>query len=309
MKNIFSHRNLCLRSNFQVIARMEIKMTDSRKRQYDRENIRQTMKQTQKRIGRKRKCSLSKYIIIWGLLCLMAYIANVTEFDERITSKTTDSAVISMEQLRTHVNSTAIEEELAELLEKNEEAKEFVENFSNRALYLGQEINLKKDVKNGEVPLFLQWDKRWGYEAYGDSIIGLSGCGPTCLSMAYVYFTDDLTGHPAEMADFCEKKGFYTSVGTSWDLWTVGVEKLGLAGRELSLDEKVMENTLDEGCLIVCSMRPGDFTTTGHYILIHGYGKDGFLVHDPNRKSNSEKQWSYEKLQGQIKNLWAISKP
>lgn len=62
------------------------------------------------------------------------------------------------------------------------------------------------------MPLLLQWDKRWGYASYGDSIIGLAGCGPTCLSMVYVYFTHDLNGTPREIASYCEKNGYYTEM-------------------------------------------------------------------------------------------------
>lgn len=62
-----------------------------------------------------------------------------------------------------------------------------------------------------------------------------------------------------------------------------------------------------QGQVIVCSMAPGDFTTTGHFILIRGYGKDGFYVNDPNRKANCEKTWDFETLQGQIKRLWALA--
>lgn len=39
------------------------------------------------------------------------------------------------------------------------------------------------------IPLFIQWDKRWGYDAYGNDVIGLSGCGPTCLSMIVIGLT------------------------------------------------------------------------------------------------------------------------
>ena len=197
---------------------------------------------------------------------------------------------------------------LQELAEKNEEALDFVENYVNRERYLGQEIDLTNELNSSEIPpLLMQWDKRWGYEEYGDSIMGLSGCGPTCLSMAYLYFTGDATGNPREMGIFCEEYGYYTQVGTSWELWTDGVAQLGLSGKVLSLDESVMKNALNDGKIIICSMRPGDFTTTGHYILIYDYNEQGFLIHDPNRKSNSEKIWSYDTLNGQIKNLWAIT--
>lgn len=203
-------------------------------------------------------------------------------------------------------NEPAIEEALQDLAKNNEEAKEFVDNYPNRAEYLGIEIDLSKEVQEGQVPLFMQWDMRWGYEAYGDNIIALAGCGPTCLSMAYVYLTGDLKGNPREMSEFAEENGFHTKEGTSWDLWTWGAEDLGLTGEVLSLDERQMQSALDQGGLIVCSMRPGDFTQTGHYILLRGYDENGFWVNDPNSRENSEKQWKYEEIKNQIKNLWNI---
>ncbi len=200
-----------------------------------------------------------------------------------------------------------IESALRGLAENNQEAKEFVDNYPNRQAYLGIEIDLSSEVSEGEVPLFLQWDLRWGYESYGDNIIGLAGCGPACLSMAYVYLTGDLEGNPAKMARFAEENGYYTKVGTDWSLWTEGVGKLGISGTELALDKFCIRAALDEGGVVICSMRPGDFTRTGHYILIKGYDEQGFMVHDPNSLSNTEKQWLYEDIQGQIKNLWCLS--
>lgn len=82
-----------------------------------------------------------------------------------------------------------ITEALSELVKNNAEAADFVADYPNRQNYLGQSIDLTHDVIIGQVPLFLQWDKRWGYVSFGDSIIGLSGCGPTCLSMAYAMYT------------------------------------------------------------------------------------------------------------------------
>ena len=161
-------------------------------------------------------------------------------------------------------------------------------------------------AENG-IPRFQQWDERWGYLTYGNDNIGINGCGPTCLSMVYVYFTHDLNGTPREIASYCEKNGYYTENGTSWSLWTEGLPALGLSGKELPLVENSMKTALDQGKLIVCSMRPGDFTTSGHYILLYDYDDTGFCVKDPNRVSNSSRTWDYDTLSPQIKNLWTIS--
>ncbi len=197
-------------------------------------------------------------------------------------------------------------EELLEMARLNEETLDFVKDYPNRGKYQNQPIDLSGDYTPGQVPLLMQWDKRWGYDSYGDSNIAISGCGPVCLTMAYLYFTGDTDMNPRKMAEFAYENGYYTEAGTSWSLWTEGVEQLGLRGETLSLDENVMKNTLDSGGLIVCSMAPGDFTTTGHFILLTGYDEKGFFVNDPNRHSTSEKQWEFDRLQGQIKNLWGL---
>ena len=198
-------------------------------------------------------------------------------------------------------------EKLAELLERNEEAADYVESYPEREAYKSQPIDLTQELQSGSVPLLMQWDKRWGYDAYGSNMIGLAGCGPVCLTMAYLHFTGDAAMTPREMAAFAYDNGYYTEdAGTKWSLWTEGVGKLGLVGEELPLDENRMNQALDDGKVIVCSMGPGDFTTEGHFILIRGYDGNGFYVNDPNRRSNSEKQWEFDTLRSQIRNLWSL---
>lgn len=198
-------------------------------------------------------------------------------------------------------------QELRELVEINPEALDFVWDYPNREQYQGKPIDLSGDYTSGQVPLLMQWDKRWGYDSYGDSNIGLAGCGPTCMAMIYLYLTGDTSANPRTMAEFADDNGYHTTDGTAWSFWTDGAAQLGLDGEALSLSESAMKGVLDSGGLIVCSMRPGDFTTTGHFIVIRGYDKNGFYVNDPNHRSTSEKQWSFKQLSGQIKNLWGIT--
>lgn len=199
-------------------------------------------------------------------------------------------------------------EKLAELLELNEEAADYVESYPQREAYKSQPIDLAQEIQGGSVPLLMQWDKRWGYNAYGGNMIGLAGCGPVCMTMAYLHFTGDTAMTPREMAAFADDNGYYEEdAGTKWSFWTEGAGKLGLVGEELPLDENRMKQTLDDGKVIICSMGPGDFTTEGHFILIRGYDGNGFYVNDPNRRINSEKQWEFDALRSQIRNLWALS--
>ena len=256
-----------------------------------------TIKAIRKRKRRQRRlifCTTGLCVILLSGLC---FVTN------RFTEIPFLSQSAKAEQLKAQGDCP---DELLELLEKNEETYDFVKNYANREKYMGKTIDLSKDYKEGTVPLLMQWDKRWGYDLYGDSMIGLAGCGPTCMTMAYLYFTGDTTMNPKKMAEYAQSAGYHSSEGTSWLFWTEGASSLGLYGKALSLDEAVMKSVLDNNGLIVCSMSPGDFTDGGHYILVRGYDENGFFVNDPNRKSNSQKQWDFDTLQKQMKNLWSL---
>ena len=195
-------------------------------------------------------------------------------------------------------------ESLIELLDRNPEAKDFVLNYP----FHEKESYDLSTTDRGSVPLFLQWDSRWGYETYGSDMIAITGCGPTCLAMAGYYLTGDAeTYDPAVIAAFAEKNGYYAAgYGSSWTLISEGAVKLGLDVTEIPLVEKRMKDNLEVGNPIICAMGSGDFTSSGHYIVLVGLKDGKFIVNDPNSTENSQKLWSYEQIQGQIRNLWVI---
>ena len=194
--------------------------------------------------------------------------------------------------------------EIIGLYESNPETREFVLNYPFR-----EKTAIRMDGYSREtVPLFLQWDPMWGYEDYGSSCIAITGCGPTCLAMAGYYLTGEDRFNPAEIAVFAEKNGYYESgYGSSWTLISKGSEKLGLSAKELPLVKKKMVTALEEGSPIILALGKGDFTASGHYILLTGWTGEAFTVNDPNSRVRSEQLWTYEQLEGQIRNIWAIS--
>ncbi|MDE7310651.1 MAG: C39 family peptidase [Eubacterium sp.] len=227
----------------------------------------------------------------------------------QIVSDLKDYAGTSKTAARIYENRNQYTETLLAAYLNNPEMEDFIDGYLDAGLpqYSAQSGFTQQELAQ-EFPLFLQWDKRWGYVSYGGSIIGLSGCGPTCLSMVLVSLTGQESQTPDAVAHFSEERGYYVEgSGTAWSLMTEGASQLGLYARELSLDESVMKSSLDAGRPIICSMGPGDFTTQGHFILIYGYDQDGFLINDPNCIARSSKSWSFEALRGQIKNLWAYS--
>ena len=77
------------------------------------------------------------------------------------------------------------------------------------------------------------------------------------------------------------------------------------------MDENRIVKSLNAGSPVICVMGPGDFTDSGHYIVITGTVDGKLQINDPNSRANSGKLWEYEAIKGQIRNLWSIglSKP
>lgn len=198
-------------------------------------------------------------------------------------------------------------DELLALLEKNPETKEFVLNYP---LKKDEQLpfSLEENKSSAEIPHLMQWDMRWGYEEYAGSLMGISGCGPTCLSMVAVYLTKDITYDPLYMARFAEENGYAVkNNGTQWTLMSEGAEKLGLVSEELPLHKQTMINALNDNKPIILIMGEGDFTASGHFIVLTSYDEEGFSVLDPNSKKRSSQKWTYERIEGQIRNIWCFS--
>lgn len=172
-----------------------------------------------------------------------------------------------------------------------------------------QPVELKKyKVVNG-IPLFIQWDKQWGYASYGNGVIGIEGCGPTCLSMVAVALKQDVSLTPKWMADFSQENGYYLEdTGTDWNLMEYGAEKLGIRSQQImQWTESALKNELQAGRPMICSMGPGDFTNTGHFIVLAGIAEDGrIIVNDPNSPVNSDKLWDAQTLLDQMKAMWSF---
>lgn len=198
-------------------------------------------------------------------------------------------------------------DELILLLSRNREAEDFVLSYPDRKMYTS-EPDMSKYLNTESVPLFMQWDKRWGYKKYGSSVAGITGCGPVCLSMAATYLFNSPEYSPNKIIDFAIQEGYSTDgSGSKWALISEGGKKLGLNVTELPLVERKISNALNAGHPVICVMGPGDFTTTGHFIVITDIRDGMYKINDPNSFENSQKLWDYRQIEGQIKNLWELS--
>lgn len=223
------------------------------------------------------------------------------------------------EQVLEKLAELSLEYELVKEVYKNADAysEDMLNHLANNpemAAYVLGSLESDGSVTGGfteaeleaEYQLLLQFDPRWGYFEYGGKEMGISGCGPTSLSMAILYLTDLERVTPDKIAAYSLEQGYYVKdVGTAWKLLDEYPAIYGLTVEHPTLKEESMKKALDEGKVLVCSMRPGEFTAAGHFIVIYGYDETGFKVNDPKCVARSNRTWTFEEFGDQLKRIWA----
>ena len=141
-------------------------------------------------------------------------------------------------------------------------------------------------------------------EAYGNSTLEQSGCCPTCLAMILTY----LTGEDVLPTDLTDKSAKY--------LYSNGTDITGNYFYDLCSDFDVkptrlqnwwdpdtITDTLESGKPIILNVGAGNFTSSGHYIVLLGFDDNGdVIVADPNSVYNSTKTYSLDSLIAQTYN-------
>lgn len=251
----------------------------------------------------ERVIGADSYAALWGL-----------EEVDRPIKRNADQVLQQLEKLgeeneliaAIYEKHSAYPDKLLEALANNPEMAGFVSGYQGNSRQATG--GLTEEELAMDFPLFLQWDPRWGYVEYGDeSCIGLAGCGPTCLSMALFYLTGNDSLTPDKIAAYSMANGYYVSgTGTAWALLADLPSRYGVRVSQPERSKQTLEAALDQGRVIICSMRPGDFTAAGHFVVIYGYDEEGFMINDPNCVARSRKRWSYEDIADQIKHIWVL---
>ena len=169
--------------------------------------------------------------------------------------------------------------------------------------------SIASDVTEGEFPVLLQWDKRWGYELYGTNFMGNNGCGPTALAIVYAGLTGNTDWNPYSLAMYSIDNGLYVpNVGTKWVFMEEGGSYLGLTVDVIGEDLELARPALEAGKVLICKVAPGDFTSGGHFIVVTRMLEDNQVeVRDPNSRNKSLVTWDYDRIIGQTDYVWAYS--
>ena len=184
----------------------------------------------------------------------------------------------------------------------------FLYNYGNGTYDHDAVATLTSNEKSQDIPLFMQWDERWGYDLYGDNNIGMCGCAPTCLAMVTEGMTKNADITPSSVANYAMSNDYYLfGTGTKWGLFEDYAAMNGLMCTELGADTASIYSELEQGHPVICSMSPGTFTTGGHFIVMCGLKNGEVVINDPNNVELSAKTWNLDGISSEIKNAWAFA--
>ena len=275
---------------------------------------------------RKRRFDRKKVVLVERTICILILLALLALAGRWIAGQLSKEDSQKKKQTKTQTDNTAQKEDKTEaentqtpvydfVCSDGTLSAEFQQTLSDRAKEDKKVQKILADSRNYPVSMLellaknAEWDERWGYIHYGDGIIANSGCGPTALAMVAAGLTGDNSITPYKIASYAGANGYYVAgSGSSWSLMTEAALNFGVAGTEIALSESSVTEELNAGHPIICSMKQGDFTTDGHFIVLTGMADGKIQVHDPNSKERSSRTWDYATLEPQIENLWSFTK-
>ena len=170
---------------------------------------------------------------------------------------------------------------------------------------------------------YLQTDPRWGsldYSAPGEkTTIAASGCGPTAMAMALATWADPSVNPKTEcawaLAHWYKAPrqgtyyGYFEPAGARYGLRVTRLHYTSLYGNSTSAYHAQVKDALDRGELVIACMGPGNWTSSGHYVLAWKISGDTIYINDPASTKASRTRGSWALFRQQVKYYWTIENP
>lgn len=155
-------------------------------------------------------------------------------------------------------------------------------------------------VTRGTVPRLYNWDSRWGFVDYAGMPLGVTGSGPTVLSMGYMGLTGRSDKTPADIAALSEADGTNTGEEyTTAELFSREAETLGLRVDTFEPSAEEITASLYNGHPTICQIKAGTLTPYAHWVLAASVNEDGTInVYDPTSVEVSSHPWSASTISG-----------
>lgn len=241
------------------------------------------------------------------LVCFLGVLTGCTAPVQTVGFPAEAALVGAAEGTQPGRNMAVVPEAILQKVAAQPDTMEFAANF----YFFGdscRNTGIAAEISAGEVPLLLQWDKRWGYELYGGNYMGINGCAPTALTIVYAGLTGNGDVTPYDMAQYAVDNGLYLAgQGTKWELMETGGSHLGLRVQRLWKDENAIRQALAKGKLLTARVGAGDFTDGGHFIVVCGIDENDMLtIRDPNSREKTEQLWEFDRIMEQASCFWSF---
>lgn len=170
---------------------------------------------------------------------------------------------------------------------------------------------------------YLQTDPRWknhNYSAKGEKkTIGSSGCGPTAAAMVIATLQDKnvtpVTTAQWSMAHAYKALNqgtYYTYFVPQMSVYGIACKRLNtsnLYGKSSSAAHTEALNALKNGDWVIACMGKGNWTSSGHFILLYGYENGYVYINDPASTKAARVKNTWALFASQVKYMWTISVP
>lgn len=170
---------------------------------------------------------------------------------------------------------------------------------------------------------YLQTDARWGWNDYSapgeKTTIRASGCGPTAMAMVLATWADKSVTPKTECAWALAHGfkaphsgtyyGYFVPAGARYGLKVRQINAVNIYGNSKSSHHEMARKAIEAGHLVIACMGKGNWTSSGHYVLVWDVEGDTVYINDPASTLARRTQGSYAMFKTQIKYYWVINKP
>ncbi len=170
---------------------------------------------------------------------------------------------------------------------------------------------------------YLQTDPRWknhDYSAKGEKkTIGSAGCGPTAAAMAIATLKDKHVT-PVTTAQWSMAHSYKAlNQGTYYSYFVPQMSAYGIAckrlntsnlyGKSSSAAHTEAQNALKNGDWVIACMGKGNWTSSGHFILLYGYENGYVYINDPASTKAARVKNTWALFARQVKYMWTVRVP